>query len=118
MYLVQVNLGEELAGGWRSNALRVVISFELATAVLRLKGKRCTRHACKFAAFELVVYSVVNLVLATAEESCGCLVDGAMHWEESGRERNSADSTQPLRLPTVAANGPVRPQRRKHPRSS
>ena len=71
-----------------------------------------------YSVVNLVVYSVVNLVLAMAEESCGCLVDGAMHWEESGRERNSADSTQPLRLPTVAANGPVRPHRQKHPRSS
>ena len=45
MYLVQVNLGEELAGGWRSNALRVVISIELATAVLRLKREE-VHKAC------------------------------------------------------------------------
>ena len=45
MYLVQVNLGEELAGGWRSNALRVVISIELATAVLRLKQEE-VHKAC------------------------------------------------------------------------
>ena len=48
-------------------------------------------------------------VLATAEEMPG----GAMHWEE----RNCADSGQPLRLPTVAANGPVRPHRQKHPQA-
>ena len=49
MYLVQVNLGEELAGGypsgWRSNALRVVISIELATDVLRLKREE-VHKAC------------------------------------------------------------------------